>query len=185
MKNKYIEELKKVNRKGIDELLDCMDKGGFFEAPCSTKYHLNRSGGLLEHSMNVLNEARKINEALTADIDDETIIITALLHDLGKMGDHGKANYVEKYLKSGERAAVPYETNKDLTYLPHAIRSVMIAERYINLTEDEETAILWHDGLYGQFKYDIPGKETKLYLILHTADMYASHFIEVEEKEGE
>ena len=100
------------------------------------------------------------------------------------MGDHGKKNYVEKILKSGSRSeAELYCTNPDLVYIAHEIRSVMIAERYITLSEEEERAILWHNGLYGQFKYDIPGKETPLYMIIHTADMWASRVTEKEEKE--
>lgn len=182
MKNKFNEELRKVKRPGIDELIEVMEQGGFYEAPCSGAHHLSRIGGLLEHSLNVLDLARNLNKAFGDLYKDETIIIVALLHDLGKMGDHNKANYVENILKSGKQSAdKPYVTNKDLTYIPHEVRSAMIAERYIKLSEEEETAILWHNGLYSTFKYDIPGKETPLYLILHTADMYASRFIEIEE----
>lgn len=180
----YREELRTVNRIGIDDLLAYMEDGGFFNAPCSGAHHLAKEGGLAEHSLNVLNMARRLNKALGDLFDDETIIIVALLHDLGKMGDHGKPNYVENILKSGNQSKdKPYMTNKDLTYIPHEVRSVMIAERYIDLTEDEETAILWHNGLYGDFKYEIQGKETPLYMIVHFADMWASRVIEKEEEE--
>ena len=177
MRTKFIEELHKVDRPGIDALIECMETGGFFEAPCSGKYHLCRPQGLLEHSLNVLEYTRKLNAAW-GSFDDETIIVVSLLHDLGKMGDHGKANYVPKYLKSGERAATPYETNKELVYLDHEVRSVMIAERFIPLTEEEETAILFHNGLYGSFAYSIKGKETPLYMLLHFSDMWCSRVIE-------
>ena len=49
------------------------------------------------------------------------------------------------------------------------------------LQEQEEQAILFHNGLYSSFKYEIPGKETEMYMILHFADMWASR---VTEKEG-
>lgn len=183
MRAEFIEVLNKANRSGSDELIDAMDDGGFFEAPCSGAHHLAEEGGLVEHSLNVLKCARDLNKALGAGIDDASIIIAALLHDLGKMGDHGKANYVENILKDGKRSATkPYITNPELTYLPHEVRSVMIAERYIFLKEEEETAILWHNGLYGTFKYDIQGKETPLYMIIHWADMWASRIIEKEDE---
>lgn len=185
MKTKYIEELRKVDRDGIERLIEYMEQGGFFEAPCSGAHHLAQPEGLLEHSLNVLDMARSLNKAWGDLIDDETIIITALLHDLGKMGDHGKPNYTENILKSGKQSTEkPYVTNKALIYLPHEVRSVMIAERYIELSEEEETAILWHNGLYGTFKYDIQGKETPLYMILHFADMWCSRVVEIEEDEA-
>lgn len=181
MKETIINLLKETSRTGIIELIDAMEEGGFFEAPCSSDKHLSREGGLAEHSLNVVYKMIELDKALKSDLPWDSVIICGLLHDLGKMGDHGKTNYVFNVLKSGTvSAAKPYKTNPELTYLPHEVRSAMIAERFIELTEEEETAILWHNGLYGQFKYDIPGKETKLYMVLHWADMWASRITETE-----
>lgn len=183
MKEKIIDLLKGTNRAGINRLIECMDEYGFFEAPCSTTHHLSIEGGLAKHSLNVYYGMLEIDKALDAHLPHDSIILCGLLHDLGKMGDHGKSNYVVNVLKSGEQSATkPFKTNAELLYLPHEIRSAMIAERFIKLEEDEEAAILWHNGLYGQFKYDIPGKETPLYMILHWADMWASRVTEVEEE---
>lgn len=187
------ESLKKTKREGVEELLNYMDEIGFYKAPCSTRYHLAEEGGLAEHSVNVLNSAEKISVALygAKNITEEirsSIIIVALLHDLGKCGDYGKPMYVDKVLKSGKKGVQPYDTNKDLTSVPHAIRSVKLATLFIDLTEDEEWAILTHDGLYDFMKYQIPGHETPLSLILHWADMWASHVLEIAddaESEGE
>ena len=182
LKDKIIAELKNTKRDGIEELIAEMEKGGFFTAPCSGKvaYHLAEPEGLMKHSWNVLTYMRKLNEAWNRMIPDDSLTIVALLHDLGKMGDHGKPNYVENILKTGQSKAEPYKTNKDLIYIPHEVRSVMIAERYIYLTEEEETAMLWHNGLYSaSFRNDIPGKETVIYLALHSTDMYVSRFVEV------
>ena len=46
------------------------------------------------------------------------------------------------------------------------------------LNKEEQKAILWHNGLYGLFKYEISGKESELYMIIHWADMWASRIIE-------
>ena len=176
-------ELIKTKRDNIKELIECMEDGGFYESPCSGAHHLAEPGGLLEHSLNVLTLARDLARAWESTIPEESIVISALLHDLGKMGDHGKPNYAENYLKDGSRSsAKPYITNTDLVYIPHEVRSVLIAERYIYLSEEEERAILWHNGLYGQFRNDITGKETELYMIIHFADMWASRITEKEEE---
>ena len=176
-------ELIKTKRDNIKELIECMEDGGFYESPCSGAHHLAEPGGLLEHSLNVLTLARDLARAWESTIPDESVTISALLHDLGKMGDHGKPNYAENYLKDGSRSsAKPYITNTNLVYIPHEVRSVLIAERYIYLSEEEERAILWHIGLYGQFRNDITGKETELYMIIHFADMWASRITEKEEE---
>lgn len=186
MKDTIISLLRETEREGIEGLIECMDQGGFFETSCSTSHHLSKEGGLAEHSANVFREMLTLELAFKAKLSRESIIICGLLHDLGKMGDHGKPNYVENILKSGKRSdSKPFVTNPALAYIPHEVRSVMIAERYIELTEEEEQAILWHNGLYGAFKYDIQGKETPLYMILHWADMWVSRVTENEGKEEE
>lgn len=179
--------LKSTNRPGMDKLIQAMDEGGFFTSPCSGGHHLAKEGGLAEHSLNVLNIAESVattmtGAALSKAVEDELIII-CLLHDLGKMGQYGKVNYVENTLKSGKQStSKPYKVNPDLLYVDHEIRSIVIAQQYIELTEEEQQAILWHNGLYGNFRYQIQGKETPLYLTLHFADMWVSRIIETEEE---
>lgn len=164
----------------MDQLIYYMEDGGFFESPCSGANHLAVHGGLARHSLNVLTIMQKLNLSLEGRATYKDIILCSLLHDLGKMGDHGKPNYVPNFLKSGAiSTAKPYTTTEELPYMDHEVRSLMIAERYITLTAEQEQAILYHNGLYGSFKYQIPGKETPLYLLLHFADMWASHVTEV------
>lgn len=197
MEGLIVEMLLQTKRDGMEDLIVCMKNDGFFTAPCSGANHLPKEGGLAEHSWNVYKimgeDAMTKYGAKAVDMAD-SIAICALLHDLGKMGDYGKPNYVPNMIKSrkkdenGEYLLVqseskPYETNKELLYIPHEVRSIAIAERFIKLTEEEEQAILWHNGLYGSFKYDISGKETPLYLLLHFADMWASRVVEVNQPE--
>ena len=76
----------------------------------------------------------------------------------------------------------PYKVNPELLSVDHEVRLAIIS-KYIDLTEEEQQAILWHNGLYGPFKYEIQGKETLLYMILHFADMLASRVVEKEDVE--
>lgn len=180
MQEEIIKLLLSTDRFGIEKLAKHMERMGFFQAPCSTSNHLNISGGLAIHSMNVYNIMCQLNKSMKVNMDEESIIICALLHDLGKMGDHGKQNYVENILKSGERSeSKPYITNPNFLYIPHEVRSVVIAQRYIILTEEEEHAIYYHNGKYTHTGYDL--KETPLQMLLHFSDLWASRFEEMKE----
>lgn len=189
-----------TNRVGIKNLIEHMERDGFFVAPASGRYHMAFEGGLAEHSLNVCNMAHQFASYLLspeeyADMYN-SITICALLHDIGKMGDFKKPYYVEKLVRSKSKnketgeydmvrsEAEPFAHNSELMYIDHEISSIKVISRFIDLTEEETNAILWHNGLYGKFKYDIPSHETKLYMIIHWADMWASRVIE-EEKESE
>lgn len=177
--------LKATKRQGIDDLINYMIEYGFFDAPCSGCYHLSCHGGLAQHTKNVMEYAEKIGPVLLGrkkyEEIHENIIITAALHDLGKMGQFEKPNYTENVLKSGKQSDTkPYTTNPDLLYVDHEIRSVAIAQMFIDLTEEEQFAILYHNGMYGPLKYSLQGKETPLYMIIHWADMWASKVVEIE-----
>ena len=176
-----------VTRRGADRLLDWLQSTDFFDAPASTRFHAAYAGGLAEHSLNVLEYADKLaSKWLPAEKYKElypSIVICSLLHDLGKCGDFRKPNYVPNVLKNGKVSeAKPYETNKELLNVPHEVRSVKLCALFVDLTEDEEYAILMHNGLYGPFKYGLQGNETPLYMIIHFADMWASRVVEKEEK---
>lgn len=174
--------LRGTQREGIEDLLTYMEESGFYDAPASTRYHGAESGALAEHSLNVYELAFKLAMVWTntewMQDNGDSIIIAALLHDLGKAGQFGKPLYVDNILKTGQSKAQPFKTNEDLMTLPHEIVSVIEASKYIQLTEDEQRAIAWHNSLYGVFKYDIQGKETPLYMIIHFADMWASRVTE-------
>lgn len=189
MKERIINLLMQTKRDGIENLIKDMEEGGFFEAPCSTQYHLSHKGGLAEHSYNVYECMCSLADCFGVSEEDESIIICSILHDLGKIGQFGKENYVPNMLKGRATKAnpdpepkqsesKPYKANPELMYVDHEVRAVVIAQQYINLTEEEQQAILWHNGLYGTFKYQIQGKEFPLYLLLHFADMWASRVLE-------
>ena len=168
------EELIKTGRDGVLDLIEYMRECGFFEAPAS---------GLAAHSVNVMFTAEKIGVSLLGGAGynkiKDSVVIAALLHDLGKCGDYGKQMYIPNILKSGKQSdAKPWKRNPSLLPLDHATRSIKLATLFIDLTEDEEFAIRYHDGLYETANYGVKGHETQLYMILHWADMWTSKVIE-------
>lgn len=192
--------LKKTERPGIDDLLAYMDEIGFFKAPASGGNHSNGEGGLAEHSLNVMNMIEKFGVAALGGDGYNTIqdsaIIAALLHDLGKCGDYGKQMYVPNMIKDGrptkaepeqkykQSEAKPWKRNPDLLPLDHATRSIKLATLFIDLTEEEEFAIRYHDGLYETANYGVKGHETQLYMLLHWADLWSSRVLEGGVEEG-
>lgn len=193
----YIVSMLGCKRTGMKRLIKHMDEIGFFTAPCSGGNHLCCEGGLAEHTKNVIEYSLKIGrQLLSADEFKQmrnSIIISAALHDLGKCGQYGKSYYVDNMIKDGRPTKAdpvqrfkrseskPFERNKDLLHVDHNIRSVAISSRFIELTEDEQHAILYHDGLYGSMKYEYIGHETKLSEIIHMADFWVSQFMEEKE----
>lgn len=192
LKEKIIGLLKDTKRDGMDNLIAWMDDNGYFTAPCSTSHHLCKEGGLAEHSMNVFNImddlAIQLCNAKHHDLVN-SIIICSLLHDIGKCGQFGKPYYIENYLSKVDKegnpirsSAKPYITNPELLNVPHDVRGLLVLSKFIELTEEEQFAILYHNGLYGDLRYQINGKETLLYMLLHFADMLASRVVESEEE---
>lgn len=187
MRKKFDEMYSFVQREGREGLLNHLEEIGYFTAPASTQYHLSQDGGLLEHSINVTDLMVKLavplnqEKALANDIKafTESIVIVGLFHDLGKAGYFGKPNYVENILKSGKRSdAKPFETNKELLNIPHEVSSIHILSQFIELTEEETFAILYHNGLYTPIGYGLKGNEMPLQMLLHFADLWSSRVTE-------
>lgn len=178
-----VDSLLKTKREGIEDLIAHMEDCGFFNAACSGGNHLACEFGLVHHTRNVMEIAEKLGVALYGgarynEIHD-SVVIAAALHDLGKMGQFGKAEYIPNILASGKQSdSKPFVRNKELLNIPHEVRSVAIATMFIDLTEEEQHAILYHNGLYGCFKYELQGNETPLYMLIHFADMWASRVVE-------
>ena len=190
-----IDALNDTGRDRIDIIIEELEADGFFEAPASGGYHSNQRGGLAQHSLNVLSMAQQIGLCLLGSEAYKQIhgslVIVSLLHDLGKVGDFDKRFYVPNMVQDGRPTKAdpvqkykqsdkkPWKRNPDLTNIPHGVRSAIIAERYFELTEEEEYAIVYHDGMYEPSnRYVIEGHETPLLLILHWADMWSSRVIE-------
>lgn len=180
MKEEFINLLKNTKREGIEDLIDYLEnKTDFFKAPASTKYHLAKEGGLLEHSLNVY---KRLSSHLGHS--NPTVAIVALLHDICKTNYYSTSTRNVKNEK-GLWEQVPYYTVNDQFPLGHGEKSVIIIQRYIDLTLEEMMAIRWHMGGYeAKENYSYISKVFSNYplaLYLHIADLEATYLDEKEE----
>lgn len=140
MKERIIEILIETSRKGMPNLIDFMDKEGFFEAPASSRFHGCYPGGLAKHSLNVYEYLYEFNQELSIGLDNETVSIAALLHDLCKVGC-----YIPN--GTGYKTVMPFPQG-------HSVRSLELIKKHIELTELEEMMIRYHMGVYGLKEFD-------------------------------
>lgn len=157
----------------------------YLNSPASTRFHLCTKHGLLEHSVNVAENMLKLRNAIAPDIDEESCIITALIHDLGKAGMPGNPQYIAneptaKQKQYGYGPSVPYRMNDNLIYLSVPLRSLYLALPRISLTESEVQAIMYHDGQYVDDNKSVATKETPLLLLLQYADTWSTFVTEKE-----
>ncbi len=181
---KYLKSIVSERKEQFDRLISFIEKETtWLTAPASTKYHLCKEGGLLEHSINVAETMLKVKAAIAPEITDESCVIVALLHDLGKVGMPGNPQYIrnepsEKQKMYGYKPDYPYRFNSELVYLSVPVRSIYLALKYISLTEEEVQAIVYHDGQYVEDNRSCATHEKPLTLLLQYADSWSGFVIE-------
>ncbi|MBE7025832.1 MAG: HD domain-containing protein [Ruminococcaceae bacterium] len=176
-----------IRREGADKLLEYLTSSAsdFFDAPASTRFHGAYQGGLVEHSVNVYHclkaylERPRVREEYGLRVDDESVAIAALLHDLCKINCYkpGTRNVKE----NGVWKTVPtFEYSDDLPY-GHGEKSVYIITGFMRLTREEAFAIRYHMGFAGTEEARNVGEAFQrfpLAFALSTADMEATYFLE-------
>lgn len=192
--------LSECNRDGMDKLLEYLRKSDFYTAPASTRFHSCHEGGLVEHSLNVADcLLDKLNDHIWADrlseVGRESIIISALLHDICKSNyyavemknkkiysDHGKkSDSAGRY----DWETVPGYTVDDKIPYGHGEKSVMMIEEFIKLKPVERYAIRWHMG-FTEAKENwntlsLAIKKYPLVLAIFEADLESTYLLEKEE----
>ena len=184
MKEQFIELLRSTNREGIENLINFLEKTDFFKAPASTRFHGDYEGGLLEHSMKVYEifKEKVKNASIEMNVSDDTVIISALLHDVCKANFY-KVDYRNAKNELGVWEKVPYYTIDDQIPYGHGEKSVMMISEFIKLTPEEKYAIRWHMGFTEPKEvYNTIGAAYKKYplaLLLFEADLEATYFFDI------
>lgn len=177
-----------IQRRGADRLLEWLDSDAsdFFTAPSSTRFHGAYEGGLVEHSLNVyeclkdyLNRPRT-KELYGMDYTPETIAVTALLHDICKVGFYA-VDYRNAKNEQGVWEKVPYYTVRDTLPYGHGEKSVYMIQSFMRLTRDEAFAIRYHMGFSGNEDKNSVGRALEMFplaLAVNVADMEATYYLE-------
>jgi hypothetical protein len=147
-------------------------------APVLKRAPMDVERGLLAHSVGVTERALGIKDLVAPDIADESVIIAALFHDVGKLDYPGKPGVAGKLDRPGKPAGPPAGSEPPRRGRHHAARSLELVNRFVPLSEEEAQAIAAHDGLVpvegGVVGLEYYRKECRLTMILHFADLWTA-----------
>lgn len=159
-------------------------------APASSKswYHNAFPGGYIDHVNRVVKSAVKQKTlweemGSTIDFTDEELVMAALFHDLGKIGDGKVDCYIQQTDKwRQDKLHEMYTPNPEISFMLIPDRSLFILQKFgIELSQNEYMGIRLHDGVYDKaneayFFSNNPDSRmrTNIVYILHTADFMAS-----------
>jgi len=159
-------------------------------APASGKtwYHSAFPGGYVDHVNRVVEYAVKQSRLYqemggTVDYTDEELVFAALFHDLGKMGDGDRPNYIPQTDKwRQDKLSEMYTYNPELDFMLIPDRSLFILQKFgIKVTQKEFLGIRLHDGVFDKANeayffsnVESSRQKTSIISVLHTADFLAS-----------
>lgn len=181
-KDKFLNMLREIKRPGIEKLVEWIEnKTDFFTAPASTMFHGNYEGALCEHSMNVYNLFSEKNKRYDLGLNEDSVKIMGLLHDMCKVNFYKLSSRNKKI--DGQWKAIPWYDIEDELPMGHGEKSVIIIQQFIRLTLEEMLAIRWHMGGYEpDSNYRVISAAWDKYksgACLHTADLEASNLLEI------
>lgn len=148
----------------------------FMKAPASTRYHLCVEGGLFEHTVSVATLMLKMKRVMAPELTDESCVIVALLHDLGKSGFYVENQPTDRQKQYGYKASIPYSISNDIVWAEHEIRTLHMIQGRFMLTEEEMYAIVYHNEPWAGQKSTF--KKNKLMTLLQNADYWSCVYME-------
>lgn len=195
-KERFIEILKSTGRRGVDNVIANLMSLGFFEAPASTRFHLCNAGGLLQHSINVYDEAMAVREKqvelrpeMAERLPVDSIAIAALLHDTCKAEIYKESQKWRKDANDNWESYTAYEVDYTTLPLGHGEKSVIrLLQWGLEMTDEEMLAIRWHMGPFelafqsseAKANMNAAKSRTPLCSLIGAADGLASFVLEVE-----
>lgn len=169
-------------------IIEELKRQGFFSAPASTKHHGAYEGGLFKHSLNVTKVLVTLTEKnMLAWMRPESPYIIGMFHDICKQDQYRHPLGDILYSTDREYRTVDeshWEYDPDILLKGHGDRSVMLLSQYLALTMEEILCIRYHMGAFvDKNEWNDYTKAIHIYpnvLWTHTADMIATHILEIE-----
>lgn len=190
----FCQLLRSTGREGVEEVIEDLERMGFFTAPASAGHHLNVEGGLALHSLNTCKAGLAVWEAmipleptLKTEVKRESIILATLLHDVCKTDIYKRSVKKRKNVLGQWENCEGYKVSYKDFPMGHGEKSlVLVLCSGLQLNDDEMLAIRWHMGAWGinqnSFEdvrsYDTAQKLYPLVPIVRTADGLAAAIME-------
>lgn len=182
-KERFLFLCENIHREGKEDLMAWLEKSDFFSAPASTRFHGNYAGGLLEHSLNVYNELKRLLQVYPeVQANEETICIISLFHDLCKVGFYTTEKRNRKNSAGQWESYDAFAIKEKFCFGGHGSKSMFIVQNFMKLTAEEAVAINCHMSCWDGNK-DVGNAfgQYPLAWLLHVADESASYIIEKKE----
>lgn len=144
-------------------------------ASARVEHHSCFPGGLVDHSLRVLTNAGKLAKTHGCEFPLDSLIISCLFHDLGKVGDESEDYYVPQKSDWHRDKGMLYEYNENITYMSVPHRSTWLLQQFdVKLSKEEYLAILLNDGQYVEANKSYAMREPMLSMIVHQADAFST-----------
>ena len=164
----------------FDHFIDFLEnRTAWLTAPAELKGPLACEKGLLIRSVSTAKQLLRIKDTIMPQLDEESAIIIALFHEVGKAGIEGKPLFiVEESNTSSSTSALGlsfssristssstnYTLNNKLVHMNVGVRSLFLVSQYMLLSDDEAQAIS-----YASDVELLDGKLSPYTLLLSTA----------------
>lgn len=179
-KERFLRLCSSIQRDGVDELMSFLEGSDFYTCPASTKFHGAYSGGLLEHSLNVYDEYKRLIAVYPElDIPEESIIIMTLFHDLCKVNLYKPEKRNRKNENGQWETYDGFVKQEKFCYGGHGSKSVFLLQNYIKLLPEEAVAINCHMSCWdGNTSVGEAFAQFPAAWLLHVADESATYLVE-------
>lgn len=148
---------------------------------CPSSSRLNQygayPGGLVSHTLEVVSNMRKINDACGLDLSTDKILKAGLLHDIGKIGDLEYELFIEEDSEwHREKLGQMYKFNEKIQKMSVSHRSLWLLQCFgVMLTNDEWLAIQLAQGSHFEENRFYAGSEPSLSILLQQSKAMIIH----------